>query len=202
MVLDRYNHTAMQLSGARLFVPESVPARCGLAGLHAQVALGDSHDRIPTLRDLLGMVRGRAPLLIELKTRRDRRVSALCLAVRRDLEGYAGPVAVMAIAPFLRPIRDLAEGTERVAEGDYGQRLPVVQDDDLGALSASFNRMQAGLAERQRLQLAFGSYVDPALASDPDAECKLSLTLSYTFYPQRTPQRPLAQSDAAPTGRI
>jgi len=67
--------------------------------------------------------------------------------------------------PSLRPIRDLAEGTERVAAGDYSQRLPVVQDDDLGALVASFNRMQAGLAERQRLQAAFGTYVDPALAS-------------------------------------
>ena len=77
----------------------------------------------------------------------------------------AGPVAVMTISPFLRPIRDLAEGTDRVAVGDYSQRLPVVQDDDLGALSASFNRMQAGLAERQRLQAAFGTYVDPALAA-------------------------------------
>jgi adenylate cyclase len=34
-----------------------------------------------------------------------------------------------------------------------------------GALAASFNRMQAGLAERQRLQAAFGTYVDPALAA-------------------------------------
>jgi adenylate cyclase len=67
--------------------------------------------------------------------------------------------------PSLRPIRDLAKGTQRVAAGDYSQRLPVVQDDDLGALSASFNRMQAGLAERQRLQAAFGTYVDPALAA-------------------------------------
>ena len=65
----------------------------------------------------------------------------------------------------LQPIRDLAGGTERVAAGDYSQRLPVVQDDDLGALAASFNRMQAGLAERQRLQAAFGTYVDPALAA-------------------------------------
>jgi class 3 adenylate cyclase len=77
----------------------------------------------------------------------------------------AGPIAVMTISPFLRPIRDLAEGTDRVAVGDYSQRLPVVQDDDLGALAASFNRMQAGLAERQRLQTAFGTYVDPALAA-------------------------------------
>jgi class 3 adenylate cyclase len=70
-----------------------------------------------------------------------------------------------AFAPSLRPIRDLAEGTKRVAAGDYSQRLPVVQDDDLGALAGSFNRMQAGLAERQRLQAAFGTYVDPVLAA-------------------------------------
>jgi class 3 adenylate cyclase len=79
---------------------------------------------------------------------------------------YAVPITVgLAFSPSLRPIRDLAEGTERVAAGDYSQRLPVVQDDDLGALAASFNRMQAGLAERERLQAAFGSYVDPALAT-------------------------------------
>jgi class 3 adenylate cyclase len=79
---------------------------------------------------------------------------------------YAVPITVgLAFSPSLRPIRDLAEGTERVAAGDYTQRLPVVQDDDLGALAASFNRMQAGLAERERLQAAFGSYVDPALAT-------------------------------------
>ena len=69
--------------------------------------------------------------------------------------GYGVPITVGAsFSPSLRPIRDLAEGTERVAVGDYSQRLPVVQDDDLGALAASFNRMQAGLAERQRLQAA------------------------------------------------
>ncbi|PQP54052.1 HAMP domain-containing protein, partial [Mycolicibacterium austroafricanum] len=80
--------------------------------------------------------------------------------------GLALPLGVGAsFSPALRPIRDLAAGTERVAAGNYGQRVPVVQDDDLGVLSASFNRMQAGLAERQRLQAAFGTYVDPVLAS-------------------------------------
>ena len=80
--------------------------------------------------------------------------------------GFGVPFTVGAsFSPFLRPIRDLAAGTQRVAAGDYSQRVPVVQDDDLGALAASFNRMQAGLAERQRLQAAFGTYVDPALAA-------------------------------------
>jgi adenylate cyclase len=31
-----------------------------------------------------------------------------------------------------KPIEDLADGTKRVAAGDYGHHLPVVQDDDLG----------------------------------------------------------------------
>jgi adenylate cyclase len=80
--------------------------------------------------------------------------------------GLGLPIFVgAAFSPSLQPIRDLAKATERVAAGDYRQRLPVVQDDDLGALAASFNRMQAGLAERQRLQAAFGTYVDPTLAA-------------------------------------
>lgn len=79
---------------------------------------------------------------------------------------YAVPISVgIGFSPSLEPVRDLTEGAERVAAGDFSRRLPVVQDDDLGALAASFNRMQAGLAERQRLQAAFGTYVDPGLAA-------------------------------------
>ncbi|MBO0748982.1 MAG: glycerophosphodiester phosphodiesterase, partial [Porphyrobacter sp.] len=78
---------------------ESGPVRRRSAAELAQIALGDSGERIPPLRDLLALVVGRVPLLIELKTRRERRVAALCLAVRRDLEGYPGPVAVMSFDP-------------------------------------------------------------------------------------------------------
>jgi adenylate cyclase len=91
---------------------------------------------------------------------------ALAVGIAGALTLFGVTITVTpSFSPSLRPIRDLAEGTERVAAGDYSQRLPVVQDDDLGALTASFNRMQAGLAERQRLQAAFGTYVDPALAA-------------------------------------
>ena len=92
-------------------------------------------------------------------------VPLLCVVIAGALTLVWGvPVTVGAIiSPSLRPVHDLAEATVRVGAGDYRQRLPVVQDDDLGALAASFNRMQAGLAERQRLQAAFGTYVDPAL---------------------------------------
>ena len=91
---------------------------------------------------------------------------AFFLVIASALMLFAAPITVgVVFSPILQPIRDLAVGTERVAAGDYSQRLPVVQDDDLGALAASFNRMQAGLTERQRLQAAFGTYVDHALAA-------------------------------------
>ncbi len=89
----------------------------------------------------------------------------LAIVIGSALVLVTGASLLAAYSPLLQPVRDLAEGTERVAAGDYSQRLPVVQDDDLGALAASFNRMQAGLAERQRLQAAFGTYVDPLLAA-------------------------------------
>jgi class 3 adenylate cyclase len=94
-------------------------------------------------------------------------IPVLALAIGCALTLFlAVPISVgLGFSPSLQPVRDLAAGAERVAAGDFGQRLPVVQDDDLGVLAASFNRMQAGLAERQRLQSAFGTYVDPGLAA-------------------------------------
>lgn len=61
--------------------------------------LRGSTDCIPTLRDLLAQVGGAVPLLIEVKTDPARSVAALCLAVRRELEGYLGQVAVMSFDP-------------------------------------------------------------------------------------------------------
>jgi glycerophosphoryl diester phosphodiesterase len=63
-------------------------------------ALGLSNSEpIPALRELLALVSGRVPLLIEVKSKRERRPAPLCLAVRRALEGYTGQVAVMSFDP-------------------------------------------------------------------------------------------------------
>lgn len=64
-----------------------------------KVTLRGSEDCIPTLREFLVQVAGRVPVLIELKSKRELRAAPLCLAVRRALEGYRGPVAVMSFDP-------------------------------------------------------------------------------------------------------
>ena len=65
----------------------------------AAIRLGGSEDTVPTLRQLLDQVAGRVPILIEVKSRKDHRIAGLCLAVRRALEGYRGPHAVMSFDP-------------------------------------------------------------------------------------------------------
>jgi class 3 adenylate cyclase len=61
-------------------------------------------------------------------------------------------------------LRDLQRATERVRDGDYSARVPIVATDETGKLAQSFNAMAEGLDERERLREAFGAYVDPVLA--------------------------------------
>lgn len=46
--------------------------------------------------------------------------------------------------------------------------------------------------EKREMTVVF--YVDPALVQDPDGEGVNTITLSYTFYPQRAPQRPVVEN--------
>ena len=55
-----------------------------------------------------------------------------------------------------------------------------------------FTEQRLKPGEKREMAVVF--YVDPALANDPDAKARETLTLSYTFYPQREPQRPQAES--------
>jgi glycerophosphoryl diester phosphodiesterase len=61
--------------------------------------LGGGEERVPTLAQLIGLIAGRVPLLIEIKTDTLAQTAPLCLAVRRVLEGYRGPAAVMGFNP-------------------------------------------------------------------------------------------------------
>ena len=171
-IMGAVTGAAIQLVGVHTFVEAAMrPPRAALAG---DTGIGDSLPRTrPTFAAWSNLcvlatafIFASAGALLGVVVRQASEVPVLCIVIALAMTlGYGVPNTVTAsFAPSLRPIRDLAEGTRRIAAGDYSQRLPVVQDDDLGALVASFNRMQAGLAERQRLQTAFGTYVDPVLA--------------------------------------
>ena len=78
------------------------------------IPLSGSSDSIPALREVLDLVAGQAPLLIEVKSKRDMRISAVCLAVRNVLQGYRGNHAVMSFDPRVsRWFADHAPATVR-----------------------------------------------------------------------------------------
>jgi class 3 adenylate cyclase len=65
---------------------------------------------------------------------------------------------------LLRPLNDLIGAASKVETGDYSARVPVTTSDEAGQVARSFNRMVAGLAEREEIREAFGTYVDPEVA--------------------------------------
>jgi phosphoserine phosphatase RsbU/P len=75
------------------------------------------------------------------------------------LELFAFFLAVRLNRTITRSIRDLYQATEAIDHGDFRHRIQVRRNDQLGALSRSFNNMTASLArllveqrEKERLQ--------------------------------------------------
>ncbi|MCQ0091130.1 glycerophosphodiester phosphodiesterase family protein [Roseovarius sp. M141] len=78
--------------------PVRARSAAGLGG----IPLKGSDEGIPTLAEVLALVAGRVPLLIEVKDQHGQMGpvdGVLEQAVARDLMGYSGPVAVMSFNP-------------------------------------------------------------------------------------------------------
>ncbi|MCF8063253.1 MAG: HAMP domain-containing protein [Deltaproteobacteria bacterium] len=71
-----------------------------------------------------------------------------------------------AVGRITKSVRRLSRAAERIAEGRYGERLPVDADDEIGQLTRSFNTMVDGLRERDFIRNTFGRYVDEEVAHE------------------------------------
>ncbi|MDO5687070.1 MAG: ATP-binding protein [Neisseria sp.] len=93
--------------------------------------------------------------------------------------------AVFFARRFVAPLQSLAQATQSVAQGDYSRRSPIYRSDELGMLSARFNRMTEQLqtareatdhlhkqqeAARRHLELILASLSAGVLTLD-DAGC-------------------------------
>jgi glycerophosphoryl diester phosphodiesterase len=81
---------------------ETGPVASRSAADLAAIALNGGSEGIPTLSDVLALVAGRIPLLIEIKDQDGRmgpNVGALERATAAALQGYDGPVALMSFNP-------------------------------------------------------------------------------------------------------
>ncbi len=64
-----------------------------------------------------------------------------------------------------RPIKQLVDGTNRLAEGDLTHRVSVRSNDEIGQLAASFNTMAEKLKTSRQLLLTAKAYADNIIRS-------------------------------------
>lgn len=62
------------------------------------------------------------------------------------------------------PVQEVQSAIREVEQGNFDANVRVADGNEVGLLAAGFNRMVAGLRERERLRDAFGTFVDPSLA--------------------------------------
>ena len=64
------------------------------------------------------------------------------------------------VALLVGPLRRLRHGVEQLAAGDLAVRVPPTSRDEVGELTRAFNEMGDSLQQKQRVQNAFGRYVN------------------------------------------
>lgn len=87
-----HDHDLRRLCASALAVEASS------AAVLSNQRLYDTEEHIPLLTDLLSIVAGKVPLLVEMKCRGGN-VKRIAEAVARQVDGYSGPLGVMSFEP-------------------------------------------------------------------------------------------------------
>jgi class 3 adenylate cyclase len=89
------------------------------------------------------------------------------------------------VALLVGPLRRLRRGVERLSEGDLSVRVPPTSRDEVGELTRAFNEMGDSLQQKQRIQTAFGRYVNDyvlnQLLEGPDEEALAGIEREVTI---------------------
>ncbi len=134
-------------------------AKSALAGSDALRAEFDR--KIDGIRaDMLNQVRASAATVI-----REQRQAIWISAIATGVAAVLGFVfATMVGSGIAGPVLRLLEGTREVEAGRLDGSISVTTRDEIGQLSAAFNRMIERLRQNQRVRETFGRYIDPRIA--------------------------------------
>jgi glycerophosphoryl diester phosphodiesterase len=130
------------------------------------IALSGGGGTIPALAEVLEAVGGKVPLLVEVKTRRETDVVALCRAVLRVLEGYRGPLAVIGFDP--RVPHWFSRAAPAITRG-----LSFTDEGDRSALSVAKRRMSVWAARADFLTYNIQDLPNPFASSQRQRGLKL-----------------------------
>jgi adenylate cyclase len=74
-------------------------------------------------------------------------------------------VGAMVAGNIVRTLRRLVDVTQAVEAGNPVEAIPVPSRDEVGQLATAFNHMLAQIRSKQRIEDAFGKFVDPRIVT-------------------------------------
>jgi len=101
-------------------------------------------------------------VLVDPVVRSNRRQLTAAAIALLALGVFAGMIFV---ALLVDPLKRLRHGVEQMSAGNVMIRVPPTSHDEVGELTRAFNEMGDSLAQKQRVQNAFGRYVDDYVLS-------------------------------------
>jgi class 3 adenylate cyclase len=109
--------------------------------------------------DMMAQVRADA-----MVTMRDQQRAITISAILTTLAAILGLTFSFFVSTGIaRPVRRLLEGTRAVEAGQLDGRVDITTKDEIGQLTAAFNRMVEQLRLKERMRETFGRYIDPRI---------------------------------------
>lgn len=133
-----------------------VEARHALA--RTDQARDEFNQKIDGIRaDMLAQVHASAAVVL----RNQQQAILITIAVTALAAAVGLVFALLVSGGITRPVRLLLEGTRQVEAGQLDRPINVVTGDEIGQLTAAFNRMIEQLRHKERIRETFGRYIDP-----------------------------------------
>jgi class 3 adenylate cyclase len=107
--------------------------------------------------DMLGQVDASAAVVL----RNQQHAIVITIVVTALAAALGLLFAILVSGGITRPVRLLLEGTREIEAGHLDRSIEVVTGDEIGQLSAAFNRMVEQLRHKERIRETFGRYIDP-----------------------------------------
>ena len=146
-------------------------AKSALAG--ADELRAEFDRKIDGIRsDMLSQVHASAVTVI-----REQRQAIWVSAIVTGIAAVLGFMFAMMVGSGITgPVLRLLEGTREIEAGRLDQSISVTTRDEIGQLSAAFNRMLERLRQNQRIRDTFGRYIDPRIAEGVLGETAIAAT--------------------------
>ncbi|WP_076858521.1 adenylate/guanylate cyclase domain-containing protein [Bradyrhizobium mercantei] len=129
--------------------------------LRADALRDDFNNRIEGIRtDMLAQVASAAAKVMSAQQR-----AIIISGVVTAIAAILGFVFAMLVGSGItRPVMRLLESTREVEAGRLDGAIAITTQDEIGQLSAAFNRMIETLRHNQRIRETFGRYINPRIA--------------------------------------